>query len=164
MLIDSIKVSAWENGALDDNISDGRSYLEALEGGRMDIANSELAYLGYINGEPSGIAWRERRNASDPTTGATGTLIHNDIHHNYFGMFSNAAYGVQILQNKVHDNLGYGIDPHTGTQKFEVGDNEVYHNQLHGIIFSRDLHRQSHLPQYGSRQCRARHYDGPRFE
>lgn len=138
LLINGIKVSAWENNALDTNVTNGRSYLLALNGGQMDILSSEIFNLGYTNGEPSGISWRERVNDADPTTGSTGSLLDSNVHDNYFGMYSYAAYNVKILRNKVHDNLGYGIDPHTGTQNFEVANNEVYNNQYHGIIFSRD--------------------------
>ncbi|MCX6043923.1 MAG: right-handed parallel beta-helix repeat-containing protein [Chloroflexi bacterium] len=136
--IDGIKVTAWEGNAIDTNIANGRSYLVALEGGRMDILNSEIAYLGSSDGEPSGISWRERLNEADPLTGSTGSIQNSDIHHNYFGMYSYAAYNVKILHNKFHDNLYYGIDPHTGSQAFEVAFNEVYNNGKHGIIFSRD--------------------------
>ncbi|MFN8490841.1 MAG: right-handed parallel beta-helix repeat-containing protein [Caldilineaceae bacterium] len=138
LLVSDIKVSAWENNALDTNVANGRSYLLALNGGQMDILASEIFNLGYTNGEPSGISWRERVNDADPTTGSTGSLLDSDVHDNYFGVYSYAAYNVKLLRNKVHDNLGYGIDPHSSTQNFEVANNEVSNNQLHGIIFSRD--------------------------
>ncbi len=138
LLIDHAKVTAWEGNAVDINITNGRSYLVALNGGRMDILSSEIAYLGWSDGEPSGISWRERLNDADPTTGSTGSLQDSNIHDNYFGVYSYAAYDVKILRNKVHNNLYYGIDPHTDSQAFEVAFNEVYNNGKHGIIFSRD--------------------------
>jgi parallel beta-helix repeat protein len=138
LLIDGIKVSAWEDGALDTNITNQRSYLLALEGGRMDIRNSEVSHLGWADGEPSGLSWRKRRTSADPTTGATGSIVNSNIHDNYFGMYSFEAYNVDISDSEVHDNISYGIDPHDDSREFDVFNNKVYNNGKHGIIFSRD--------------------------
>ncbi|MCE7983623.1 MAG: hypothetical protein DYG89_20815 [Caldilinea sp. CFX5] len=139
LLIDGITVSSWDSqaNAVDTTVANGRSYLLALEGGRMDILNSDVAYLGWQSGEPSGLSWRKRYKADDPTTGATGRLEDSKIHHNYFGMYSYEAYGLKILRNEVYDNIYYGIDPHDASQGFEVAYNKVYRNGTHGIIFSR---------------------------
>lgn len=138
LLIDGITVKSWDNtsNAVDENITDGRSYLLAAEGGRMDILHSDVSYLGAGSGEPSGLSWRKRL-TSDPKTGATGRLEDSKIHHNYFGMYSYEAYGLKILRNEVYSNIYYGIDPHDNSQGFEVAYNKVYSNGTHGIIFSR---------------------------
>lgn len=139
LLIDGIKVTSWESAtsAVDENITNGRAYLLALEGGRMDILHSEIAYLGWESGEASGLSWRKRLTPADPATGATGRLEDSKIHHNYFGMYSYEAYGITILRNEVYENLQYGIDPHDDSRNFEVAYNKVYRNGNHGIIFSR---------------------------
>ncbi len=139
LLIEGIQVSSWDSIAntVDTNIANGRSYLLALEGARMDVLHSDVGYLGALSGEPSGLSWRKRLNADDVTTGATGRLEDSKIHHNYFGMYSYEAYGIKILRNEVYDNLYYGIDPHDYSQQFEVAYNRVYNNGTHGIIFSR---------------------------
>ena len=139
LLVDGITVTSWDStiNAVDTSIANGRSYLLALEGARMDILHSDVGYLGALSGEPSGLSWRKRLKADDPTTGATGRLEDSKIHHNYFGMYSYEAYGIKILRNEVYDNLSYGIDPHDYSQQFEVAYNRVYNNGTHGIIFSR---------------------------
>lgn len=139
LLIDGIQVTSWDSTVndVDTTIANGRSYLLALEGGRMDILHSDVSYLGALSGEPSGLSWRKRRDPNDPTTGATGRLEDSKIHHNYFGMYSFEAYGIKILRNEVYNNLYYGIDPHDNSQAFEVAYNRVYGNGAHGIIFSR---------------------------
>jgi parallel beta-helix repeat protein len=138
LLLDGIKLSAWENGAVDTNITNQRSYLVALEGGRLDIINhSDVGYLGWTAGEASGLAWRKRLNVNDVTTGATGLIENSTVHHNYFGMYSYEAYGIKILHSTFRDNISYGIDPHDDSQGFEVAHNKVYNNGNHGIIFSR---------------------------
>lgn len=136
LFIDGINVKSWDGNTVDENITDGRSYLLAVEGGRMDILHSDISYLGAGSGEPSGLSWRKRL-TSDPKTGATGRLEDSKIHHNYFGMYSFEAYGLKILRNEVYSNIYYGIDPHDNSQGFEVAYNKVYSNGTHGIIFSR---------------------------
>lgn len=139
LLLEGIKLTSWEsnNGVVDATPIDGRSYLLALEGGRMDILRSEISHLGWQPGEPSGLSWRKRLKNSDPTTGATGRVEESKIHNNYFGIYSYEAYGIQILHNEIYDNLYYGVDPHDDSQQFEVAYNRVYNNGTHGIIFSR---------------------------
>lgn len=137
--IAGVRVTSWDTsaGAVDGDYHDGRSYLLAELGGRMDIVDSEVAYLGWSPGEPSGIAYRKRATDSDPQTGATGSIIRSDIHHNYFGQYSYEAYGLQVLHSRIHDNVYYGLDPHDYSQGFEFAYNQVYSNGKHGIIFSR---------------------------
>ncbi|MBX3016150.1 MAG: right-handed parallel beta-helix repeat-containing protein, partial [Caldilineaceae bacterium] len=139
LLVDGIKLTSWDSAtnAPDENLANGRAYLLAFEGGRMDLLNSELAYLGWESGEGSGLSWRKRYTPGDPTTGATGRLEDSQIHHNYFGMYSYEAYGITILRNEVYENIEYGIDPHDDSRQLEVAYNRVYKNGNHGIIFSR---------------------------
>ncbi len=139
LLVDGIKLTSWDSATntVDGNVANGRAYLLAFEGGRMDILHSEVAYLGWESGEASGLSWRKRLNFADPTTGSTGRLEDSLIHHNYFGMYSYEAYGIDILRNEVYENLSYGIDPHDDSRGFEVAYNRVYKNGNHGIIFSR---------------------------
>lgn len=139
LLVNGIKVTSWDSTAntVDENTANQRSYLLALQGGRMDILNSDVGYLGWESGEASGLSWRERLVKESATTGATGRLEDSQIHHNYFGMYSFEAYGLTILRNKVFDNIYYGIDPHDYSEGFETAYNTVYNNGNHGIIFSR---------------------------
>lgn len=139
LLLNGITLTSWDSVAnsVDENIANQRSYLLALEGGRLDILHSDVGYLGWESGEASGLSWRKRLNPGDPSTGATGRLEDSQIHHNYFGMYSYEAYGLQILRNQVYSNLYYGIDPHDDSRAFEVAYNKVYANGNHGIIFSR---------------------------
>jgi parallel beta-helix repeat protein len=145
----NIKVRSWDTiaNAPDENYYDGRSYLLAQSGGRMDIVGTEVSHLGMGDGEPSGLAWRKRGiNTPDdaPTTdmniirtGSTGSILNSDIHNNYFGQYSYEAYGLVVKNNKFHHNAYYGFDPHDYSFGFEVAYNEVFANGKHGIIFSR---------------------------
>ncbi len=139
LYLEGVKVTSWHaaTNAVDTTVADGRSYLLALEGGRLDVIQSEIAYLGAQSGEPSGLSWRKRLHSDDPTTGATGRVEDSKIHNNYFGLYTYEAYGLQVLRNEIFDNLYYGIDPHDDSRAFVVAYNRVYGNGTHGIIFSR---------------------------
>jgi parallel beta-helix repeat protein len=162
LLIQDIKVTSWDNEAqdVDHNYYDGRSFLLAESGGRMDIIRSDVSYLGWSAGEPSGLSWRLRAGypGDAPVTpenikrGATGSILNSDIHHNYFGQYSFEAYGLRVLHNEFRDNVFYGFDPHDYSTGFEVAYNKVYNNGKHGIIFSRGctLNRIHHNEVYGN--------------
>ncbi|MBC8076617.1 MAG: right-handed parallel beta-helix repeat-containing protein [Chloroflexales bacterium] len=139
LLFSKVKVTSWDTttNAVDTNYYDGRSYLLAQIGARMDIIDSEVSYLGMGDGEPSGLSWRKRATPLDPRTGATGEITRSDIHHNYFGQYSYEAYALKATYNKFRDNVFYGFDPHDFSIGFEVAYNQVYGNGKHGIIFSR---------------------------
>jgi len=133
------KVTSWDTtkNAADDVYSDGRAYLLAFEGGRTDFYTCEVAYLGWKDGEASGIAWRKCFNDADHSTGATGDIHDSDIHHNFFGMYSYQANGIWAKNNQMHDNVLYGFDPHDFSDNFIFENNTVTNNGKHGIIFSR---------------------------
>lgn len=139
LLLQRTKVVGWDGakGAPDKSYADGRAFLLADQGGRTDVLDSEVAYLGYQDGRASGLAYRRCFDPADPTTGATGDIHNSDIHHNYFGMYSYEANAIWARGNKVHDNVYYGLDPHDYSHHFIFEGNEVYNNGKHGIIFSR---------------------------
>lgn len=137
--INAVKVTSWDSATNvpDQNTADGRSYLVAQEGGRMDIVNSEVAYLGWGANEVSGLAWRKRLTSADATTGATGSVQGSNLHDNYYGLFASGAYGVKILNNQVHNNLGYGMDARDDSETLEISNNNVYANGDNGIVLGR---------------------------
>lgn len=139
LLIQGVSLTSWDEQlkGVDLEHRDGRSFLLAQTGGRMDIIDAEVAYLGWADGEPSGLSWRKRATPDDPKTGATGSIIRSNIHRNYFGQYSYEAYGLKVLNSEFHHNIYYGFDPHDFSMNFEVAYNKVYNNGKHGIIFSR---------------------------
>ena len=144
LVIDGVHVYSAIAGQADTDYTNGRSYLLAENGGRMDVLNSEISHLGYASGEPSGMAWREMgKHNGDPTipdhirTGATGSIKNSKIHDLYFGQYSFEAYGLVVTNNEFYSNVVYGFDPHDYSTGFEVAYNKVFNNGKHGIIFSR---------------------------
>ncbi len=127
-------------GNFDTNVDDGRAYLLAKYKAEMNIRNSELSYLGSADGESYGIAWRDVNNTAPGSpllTRVTGQVIHNDIHHNYYGVYTFQAQGMTFRDNQFHDNIGYGFDPHDYTHHVIVDHNQSFNNGRHGFIISR---------------------------
>lgn len=51
----------------------------------------------------------------------------------WFGHYSWGHDGGKLYRNEVHDNYGYGFDPHDDSDKVEIIENVVYNNGWHGI-------------------------------
>ena len=131
--IDSVKITSW-NTASNTYASPGsggaspRGYIVAQGGatGKMDILNSEIAYLGYDGTGHHGLDYYDSDNS---------LIQNNHIHHNWRAFYSSEVGGIRIDHNNVHDNLEYGIDPHSGTHDMYITFNKSYNNN-HGIICS----------------------------
>jgi len=138
ILIRGIRVTSWDTNleTVDENYSDGRSYLLATDGARMDIVDAEIAYLGWQGGSMSGIAWRDRATEDDMQTGPTGTILNSTIHHLYTGQYSYEAYGLKVNNSTFHNNVSYGFDPQDYSTGFEVTNSIFHSNGNHGIVFS----------------------------
>lgn len=163
--IENSKVHSWDssiNGP-DENIEDGRSYISAISEivtdtelvcngqakntmgeSRLDISNSEISYLGYYESESWGITMKVRGFCSDKSNpevmdlvGVYGNIVDSEIHHMYHGHYSYGHRNGEWSRNIVHDNIGYGFDPHDYSRNATIEDNVVYNNGIHGIIGSK---------------------------
>lgn len=143
ILISDVKISSWDTqrGDYDHNYADGRSHIR-INDGRMDIVNADIGYLGgpMLNpqgGGSYGLSWRISNAEQFGAQLTTGYVENSRIHHNYFGIYTFGATGMVIRNNKVYENVQYGIDPHDDSNNFLVEGNAVYNNGNHGIIFSK---------------------------
>ena len=144
--IDSVKITSWDpttnyyaitNGSRTGDITHLGAprpsiIVENNATGTIDITNSEIAYLGYEQGQHKGGSGLSYYYAGD------GSIIrNNDIHHVYFGLYT-FGVGHMIIENNLIRNSGhYGLDPHTGTHDMIIRNNEVYDNKGgSGIICS----------------------------
>jgi mannuronan 5-epimerase len=124
--IDSIKMTSWDVSTNSYALNEGKRNLVgtkyevnlgsprpfiSVEGeatGTTDIANSEIAYLGYEGGVGGG-----------PVVGLTyfggdGSILkNNNIHHLYFAFYSNGVGNTTIENNHIHNSGHYALDPHT---------------------------------------------------
>jgi parallel beta-helix repeat protein len=123
-------VTSWDTArqSLDTNSDDGRSFVLARGGARMQIRNSELSYLGYLANESYGVAWRQ--------PGTTGAAIGSRFGHNFYGLYSYEASNLVIRGNEVHHSTRYGIDPHTRSNHVVIENNISHHNGKQGIILA----------------------------
>ena len=125
-------ITSWDpaTGTVDTADADGRSYLLARDGAQMNIDNAEIRYLGHGEVESYGLSWR--------TQGTGGKITNSVVSHNYFGLYSFEVGGLVVSDNEFHDNILYGIDPHTGSHDLTVERNIVHDNGRHGIILAED--------------------------
>lgn len=148
IFIRGTKVTSWDegDGGPNTNPDRPRAFLRAvsyLDGdtpreSRMDVIDSEIAYLGWYDGESYGLVWKVRGTQSGlyDLVDVYGDVTNSHIHHNYFGFYSYGAYGMNIVGNEVHDNVMYGIDPHDDSDSLLVAENDIYNNGNHGFICS----------------------------
>lgn len=109
-------------------------FLTRLES-RMDVADSDIGWLGYDASESYGLAWKLV--APDPYVfdhaRVRGNVRRSRIHHNYFGLYAYGARASEWIGNEVHHNVQYGMAPHTRSDDLRIEDNDVHHNGHHGI-------------------------------
>ncbi len=143
--IDSAKITSWDpttnyyaitNGSRTGDITHPGAprpsiVVENNATGTTDITNSEIAYLGYEQGQHKG------GSGLSYYYGGDGSIIrNNDIHHLYFGLYT-FDVGHMIIENNIIRNSGhYGLDPHTSTHDMVIRNNKVYDNNGSGIICS----------------------------
>lgn len=141
--LNGVKVTSWDETTqdYDKDITDKRSYILVKDNSRLDIYDSELAYLGFsreldLETSPYGVSWR-MSNGKIGTTVLTGEVINSKFHHNYFGAYTFGATGMTWKGNKFYDNTRYGLDPHDDSNGFLIENNTAYNNGTHGIILSK---------------------------
>jgi len=143
LLIEGIKITSWDEtkNDYDKEMADGRSYILVKDGARMDVINSEIAYLGFARPKdfpqsPYGISWRMSTGKLKNTL-LTGEVINSKFHDNYFGAYTFGATGMTWRGNEFYENIRYGLDPHDDSNGFLVENNKFYNNGSHGLIFSK---------------------------
>lgn len=129
---EGVTVTSWsaQHGGPDMELSDGRPFVLYDLGGRLDIINSQMSYLGSDrSGGAYGVSWRQ--------DGITGSAIDSTFDNNLFGVFTYEAADIVFRGNVFRDNLSYGFDPHDYSSRLVIEDNEAYGNGNHGFIVSR---------------------------
>ena len=141
--INGVKITSWDayKKDYDRDMTDGRSFIVAKNLGRMDIYNSELAYLGYPvtpahTVSPYGVSWK-LSNVNLKKALLTGEVLNSKFHHNYFGAYTFGATGMVWKGNEFYENVRYGLDPHDDSNGFLVENNKFHSNGSHGLIFSK---------------------------
>ncbi|MBI2832139.1 MAG: right-handed parallel beta-helix repeat-containing protein [Chloroflexi bacterium] len=149
--IRNTRITSWNPGtnSFDNDFLDGsgRSFIAAKNrrseytDNRMDVIDSEIAYLGFFEETAYGISWKVISEPREGDTGIlgrgiTGTVTGSKFHHNYFGMYVWGTGDLQVRKNEFYNNYSYGFDAHTGTRGTILEDNFSHDNGTHGIIFA----------------------------
>ncbi len=143
IFINNVKITSWDDtkNDYDKEIKDGRSYIMVKDGSRMDIYNSELAYLGYarppgLNASPYGVSWKMSHDKGSYAL-LTGEVLNSKFHDNYFGVYTFGATGMHWKGNEFYSNIRYGFDPHDDSNGFLIENNIAHDNGTHGFIISK---------------------------
>lgn len=143
ILINGVKITSWDEAKkdFDKNLKNGRSYILVKDGSRMDLTDSEVAYLGYSRPADSpystyGISWRMSTGSLGKTI-LTGEIRNSKFHHNYFGAYTFGATGMTWRGNEFYSNVRYGLDPHDDSNYFLIENNVFRDNGTHGLILSK---------------------------
>ncbi|MBI2051644.1 glycosyltransferase, partial [Candidatus Roizmanbacteria bacterium] len=114
VLINGVRITSWDEQkkTYDKDYKDGRSYIMVKDGSRMDVVNSEIAYLGYprspnLHVSPYGISWKMSKGKL-ATTILTGDVLGSKFHNNYFGAYTFGATGMTFRGNEFYENVRYG--------------------------------------------------------
>ncbi len=141
--INGVKITSWDEelNEYDKDLEDGRSFIMVTDNARMDIYNSEIAYLGYAISpnlaiSPYGVSWKLNTDKLKKVL-LTGEVINSRFHHNYFGAYIFGATGMIWRGNEFNNNTRYGLDLHDDSNGFLIENNKAHHNGTHGIILSK---------------------------
>lgn len=143
----STRVLSWDTAANGPDLrhDNGRAFIRArsrmrshvltrLES-RLDVVDSEVAWLGYDANESYGLVWKVV--APDAYVfnhvRVYGNVLRSRIHHNYFGLYAAGGRGNEWIGNDVHHNVQYGLAPHTRSDDLLIDANDVHDNGHHGI-------------------------------
>ncbi len=148
ILISNTKITSWDEKAQapDLGYKNGRSFILAKLSGRMDIVNSELAYLGSAGTPPPGgpfggsygVSWKIDNGTFNKEL-LVGNVLNSLFHDNYFGLYTFGTTGMVIKGNKFYNNVQYGLDPHDDSNGLIIENNVADNNGNHGIIISRNV-------------------------
>ncbi|WP_160310433.1 right-handed parallel beta-helix repeat-containing protein [Microvirga vignae] len=131
---------AWSDKS---KIHEFRPFLLSWGDGRMNVAGSVLAALGYENSKSFGLSFSSgpvRVAELRDQEYATGYVVDNVFRNSHFGFYSYEAENIHIIGNEYVDNVIYGLDPHDRTRKLTIAFNTTYGTKAkHGIIISREV-------------------------
>ncbi len=148
--IDGSTITSWDptTASADANIADGRSYVLARDGARLDVTASVAEMLGYDAADRVGISWRspgsggridDSRFIANFHGASLSSVTPMEITNSMFerstvhGLASHTSRDLVISSNVFRDNGGSGAILTVGSTGATVTGNEAYGNGAHGI-------------------------------
>lgn len=112
---------------------------------RMDVIDTEVAYLGYDAAGSYGLVWKVEGTGPSGSDSplfnqveVSGSVVGSHVHHGFMGAYTWGASCMEFIDNDIHDNVVYGLDPHDHSDRLLIANNRSHHNGRHGIICSRN--------------------------
>lgn len=126
------KVTSWDPGQAgpDSDPADGRAFIVARDGTRMDVVDSTVTMLGYDEFGRYGVTWRGR--------GTGGRVSGSLFLWNHHGAYLHDADGMRITDSRFEGSFVHGLDLHTSSLNVTVEDNAFRGNGAHGLIVAVD--------------------------
>ena len=133
-------ISSWDTtrNAINDDPYAPRGYILVTENGTLNVDNSTITHLGYSKGglDDTKLAVA----ALNYFDTGNFTIADSTLAHNYYGFYSQYSKNFVIKDNEIFGQVGYGLDPHTGSGNFTIDGNYVHDNGNQGIICSLDCY------------------------
>jgi parallel beta-helix repeat protein len=128
--VDESLVTSWDPAAErpDEDVSDGRAWVLARDGGRLNITSSGMQMLGYDAPERYGVSWR--------TSGTDGKIEDSIIVGNFYGLYMNRVEPMVVRDSTIEASIKYGLDPHSDSRGFVIEGNVFRNNGKHGMILA----------------------------
>jgi parallel beta-helix repeat protein len=125
-------ITSWvpDQNRVDTDTGDGRSFILARDQAKLTIDKAQISYLGFPAIESYGLSWRSAANG--------GKITNSDVSYNHYGLYTFQTSEITIADNNFHDNIIYGVDPHTGSTKMTIERNISHDNGKHGIVLAED--------------------------
>lgn len=148
LTIANATITSWDpatNGG-DTEVDDGRAYVLARDGARMDITGSTVEMLGYDAYERYGVSWR--------TPGTGGRIHQSRFTGNFYAAYMASVEPMTITDSVFERSVLYGLDPHTNSRGFVITGNIFRDNGRHGAILAEGCTgaRVSNNEAYGNRE------------
>ncbi len=130
--IDRSTVTSWDPATAgpDANLVDGRSYVLARDGGRMDVTGSVAEMLGYEADDRQGMSWR--------MPGTRGHIHQSRFTANFYGAYLASTEPVEITNSVFERSTVDGLAPHSGSRNFVITGNIFRDNGRNGALLAVD--------------------------
>ncbi|MEA2587443.1 MAG: mannuronan 5-epimerase [Actinomycetota bacterium] len=124
---DGVTVTSWDPAAGRPVLTPeaGRPFVLYQNGSRVDVANSEMAYLGSDRAPAVGVAWTKR---------SSGTVTDSRFDHNAVGAYVSLSDHFIMQRNTFESNAKDGLQVREGSTAALLDGNEASGNGGDGIL------------------------------
>jgi parallel beta-helix repeat protein len=133
--MEGVKVTSWDaktqSVILQEHMgSIKRAFIQLNGSDGGWIRNSDIGYLGEVEPGKRGIDLY----GAFPSHGFS--IVGSKIHNMFHAIHTVQAYNITIKDSEFYDNIGYTVDPHSGSHDIKIIGNHVHDNKGIGIICS----------------------------